>query len=357
MSNTTIQLLLGLQQAGRTIIYANLESEVEDALIELAIACRLEEDDCQKKDYMVPVNETLEFRLWCSTLTNLNDHAKQYFSRTDKKIGIHIAGDESSIPGPRAAFEHLKWKLNNNRHAQKSAYAHIFKHIISDIASRFVAVDEEESPERSLLDDRFYHYFRTISKVQVSEEPAAAIDAHFSRIVPTNSTNDDISSLVRELYTNAVNGEEDDEPGADAAEEEDEDEEMIERNNNDDRESAVNGDEDDVTGAAAAGDEDEDEAMIEGSNNESDEEEMVGTAATKKVGSDDDTYPPDGDDGKDSGEDPNVSSSNDDRKKPANRNSGEYERTPPRRPSRQIRCHFKPQNRRFQGTKRPRPLG
>lgn len=213
------QLLPRSPQACRNIIYKNAKPELKKAMIEIAIASGLEEADCNNRKFMTPADDSVASNLWEEVLTNLDQYAKLHYKREHKGRGIYM-GQGKRVPGPKAAFDHIEHKLPSNR-SSNSAYAQILKHLISDIASRFNAVGQESQVKASA--DRFrrcINYFGLINKIEVSNVPDEAVDTHFSRIVETNSTNDEISTLVRQLYCpatdsgeGAAGGEEVDEAG------------------------------------------------------------------------------------------------------------------------------------------------
>lgn len=189
------QLLPRSPQAQRNVIYRKVKSELRQAMIEIAIASGLDEDGCNNRKFMAPTDDTVARNLWEKVLTNLDQHAKQYYKREDKGRGIYM-GMPKRVPGPIAAYDHIVRKLPSNR-SSNSAYAQVLKHLISDVASRFNAVGKE-SPVEATSDryKRFSRYFGIINKIEVSNVPDEAVDTHFSSIVETNSTNDEISTLV-----------------------------------------------------------------------------------------------------------------------------------------------------------------
>ena len=66
---------------------------------------------------MMRADQSVEVNLWCAALNNLDQCAKQYYSALDKGSGIHMdTGDDSNIPGPNAAFEHINMKLEECSH-------------------------------------------------------------------------------------------------------------------------------------------------------------------------------------------------------------------------------------------------
>ena len=187
------------QQAEKNIPYHAAKEELKKGLVVICRTCGYSEEDCDDESFTINDDDTTDAaKLWRMVLKNILTDAKQHFRKEKKSMDFHVEDDGNKIPGPLAAFNLIVDAMPRNR--SMKPYPQMLKHLISDVASRFVAA--ENSSNRTFLPASFRQQFVMIGTIEMSKRAAKADAMHFGRLVETNSINDAISKQVLQKYHN-----------------------------------------------------------------------------------------------------------------------------------------------------------
>jgi hypothetical protein len=187
-------------QTDRVVLFEDAKKELETAFVTLGQACGISAEDAKKKDFMVPIKEGTN-RGKEDTSTALWDLVlKDIFSVADlpkkkKQIGRYIYGAVGYLPGPIATYEYICSTYTHSKRP-RAAYPKLLKHMVHELASRFVQVKD-----RKAFPDAFSACYFNIKAIHVKATNDDYTTAEIrARPAPMNTCDDPISRMIVKLY-------------------------------------------------------------------------------------------------------------------------------------------------------------